>query len=77
MESQAMDAELAAASARYGICELLLSGVTTVLDMYYFEEKVAHIMDQMGIRGIAGETVMEDATCDAPVQRKRWNGAGT
>ena len=55
MESQAMDAELAAASARYGICELLLSGVTTVLDMYYFEEKVAHIMDQMGIRGIAGE----------------------
>ena len=65
MESQAMDAELAAASARYGICELLLSGVTTVLDMYYFEEKVAHIMDQMGIRGIAGETVMEDATCDA------------
>ena len=71
------DAELAAASARYGICELLLSGVTTVLDMYYFEEKVAHIMDQMGIRGIAGETVMEDATCDAPVQRKRWNGAGT
>ena len=65
MESQAMGAELAAASARYGICELLLSGVTTVLDMYYFEEKVAHIMDQMGIRGIAGETVMEDATCDA------------
>ena len=43
MESQAMDAELAAASARYGICELLLSGVTTVLDMYYFEEKVAVI----------------------------------
>ena len=50
MESQAMDAELAAASARYGLCELLLSGVTTVLDMYYFEEKVAHIMDQMGRR---------------------------
>ena len=65
MESQAMDGELAAASARYGICELLLSGVTTVLDMYYFEEKVAHVMDQMGIRGIAGETVMEDATCDS------------
>ena len=65
IESQAMYWELAAASARYGICELLLSGVTTVLDMYYFEEKVAHVMDQMGIRGIAGETVMEDATCDS------------
>ncbi len=65
LENQAMDAGLAAASARYGICELLLSGVTTVLDMYYFEEELAAVMDQMGIRGIAGETVMEAATCDA------------
>ncbi len=72
-----MDAELAAASARYGICELLLSGVTTVLDMYYFEEKVAHIMDQMGIRGIAGETVMEDATCDASCAEEALERGGT
>lgn len=64
MEQKAMDAGMAEASSRYAICELLLSGVTTVLDMYYFEEAVAKAMDEMGIRGIAGETVMEEGACD-------------
>lgn len=65
MEEKAMDAELAECSTRYAIGELLLSGVTTVMDMYYFVDRIAGAMDEMGIRGIAGETVMEDATCDA------------
>lgn len=65
MESEAMDAELVAASSHYALCELLLAGVTTVLDMYYYEEEVARLMDQVGIRGIAGETVMDAPTCDA------------
>lgn len=70
MESRAMDRELASLSSRYAICELLLSGVTTVMDMYYFEDAVAEAMDQMGIRGIAGETVMEEASCDAGTPRE-------
>lgn len=65
MEQRAMDERMAAASSRYAICELLLSGVTTVLDMYYFEDAVARVMDETGIRGIAGETVMEERTCDS------------
>lgn len=65
MEEKAMDRELAALAARYGICELLLAGVTTVMDMYYYAEDLAGVMDSMGIRGIAGETVMDQATCDA------------
>lgn len=65
MEERAMDRDLAAASTRYAVCEMLLAGVTTVLDMYYFEEETARIMDQTGIRGIAGETVMDAPTCDA------------
>lgn len=65
MEEKAMDRELAALAARYGICELLLAGVTTVMDMYYYAEDLAGVMDSMGIRGIAGETVMNQATCDA------------
>lgn len=67
MESRAMDRELAALSSRHAVCEMLLSGTTTVMDMYYFEDAVAEVMDKAGIRGIAGETVMEDATCDAAV----------
>lgn len=64
MEQKAMNEQMAAASSRYAICELLLAGVTTVLDMYYYEDAVAAVMDEMGIRGIAGETVMEEGACD-------------
>ncbi|MEI3186599.1 MAG: amidohydrolase family protein [Lachnospiraceae bacterium] len=38
LELEAMTPELVYRGARYGICELLLSGVTTITDMYYFEE---------------------------------------
>lgn len=64
MEERAMSAEMAEKSARYAICELLLAGVTTVFDMYYFEDRVAQAMDEMGIRGIAAETVMDASACD-------------
>ena len=64
MENQAMDAEMAKLSTRIRHRRAAASGVTTVLDMYYFEEVVAKVMDEMGIRGIAGETVMEKDSCD-------------
>lgn len=65
MEKQAVDQKLVELSSRYAVCELLLSGVTTVMDMYYFVGQVARVMDEMGIRGIAAQTVMEEPTCDA------------
>lgn len=65
MEKQAVDQKLVELSSRYAVCELLLSGVTTVMDMYYFVGQVARVMDEMGIRGIAAQTVMEKPTCDA------------
>ena len=58
MEQKAMDAELTYLSTRYAVAEMLLGGVTTVVDMYYFEEEAARAMDEMGIRGIAGETII-------------------
>lgn len=64
MEQKAMNERMAAASSRYAVCEMLLAGVTTVLDMYYYEGAVAAVMDEMGIRGIAGETVMDEGACD-------------
>lgn len=64
MEQEAMDAELVRLSTKYAAAEMLLSGVTTVFDMYYFEKEAARAMDEMGIRGFAGQTVMEDGACD-------------
>lgn len=64
MEQRAMSGELIRSAAKYAAAELLLSGVTTVMDMYYYAGEVADVMDEMGIRGIAGQTVMDQGACD-------------
>lgn len=64
MEKKAMDEEMVYLSTRYAAAEMLLAGVTTVFDMYYFEAEAARAMDEMGIRGIAGETIMDENACD-------------
>lgn len=64
LENECMTAELAYYGAKYGIGEMLLSGVTTMMDMYYFEDEVAKAADEMGIRAFVGETVINFATCD-------------
>ena len=64
MEQKSMDEELVYLSTRYAAGEMLLSGVTTVMDMYYYEEEAAKAMDEMGLRAIAGQTVMDEGACD-------------
>lgn len=59
LEQKCMTKDLARASARYAMCELLLSGVTTFFDMYYFEDEIARAADLMGIRAVLGETVID------------------
>lgn len=84
LELDAMTPELVCLSARYAVCELLLAGVTSVLDMYYFEDEVAKACEELGIRGWLGETVINMPTCDSPNAYgglgiaeqfvKRWKG---
>lgn len=84
LELEAMTPELIYQSARYAVCELLLAGVTSVLDMYYFEDEVAKACDELGIRGWLGETVINMPTCDSKEPYgglavaaefiKRWKG---
>ena len=42
------------AGASAGIAEMLLSGTTTFLDLYYFEDAVARACERLGIRGYLG-----------------------
>lgn len=66
LELEAMTPELVYTAARYAAGELLLNGVTSVVDMYYFEDQVARACDEMGIRAWVGETVIDMETCDSP-----------
>ncbi len=65
LELQAITPELVYLGAMYGIGEMLLSGTTTFLDMYYFEDEVARACIESGIRGYLGETLIGQRTCDS------------
>jgi 5-methylthioadenosine/S-adenosylhomocysteine deaminase len=39
--------------------EMLRAGITTYADMYYFENVVAHVTKEAGMRGILGQTIVD------------------
>ena len=45
--------------------ELIRSGVTCFMDMYYFEDAVAETTAEMGLRGVCAQTIMKFPTPDA------------
>jgi 5-methylthioadenosine/S-adenosylhomocysteine deaminase len=45
--------------ARLGILEMLRGGITTYADMYYFEDNVAQVTKEAGMRGVLGETFID------------------
>jgi len=47
------------AGARAGVAEMLLSGTTSFLDLYYFEDAVARAAESLGIRGFLGWAVLD------------------
>jgi 5-methylthioadenosine/S-adenosylhomocysteine deaminase len=47
------------AGALAGVAEMLLSGTTSFLDLYYFEDAVARAVDALGARGFLGWAVLD------------------
>ncbi|MBR5111226.1 MAG: amidohydrolase [Clostridia bacterium] len=58
LEQEAWTKELTYLGARFAMAEMLLAGITTVADMYYYEEEVARACVEAGMRGYLGETVI-------------------
>ena len=50
---------------RLACAEMLLSGTTTHTDMYYFEEVVAEVTKECGMRGVLGQTILRFPVPDA------------
>lgn len=46
--------------------EMIRSGTTLFADMYYFEEEVAAVTRQAGLRGVLGQTIIQFPVADAP-----------
>ncbi|MBR6027870.1 MAG: amidohydrolase [Clostridia bacterium] len=66
LENEALTPALTRLGSLWGIAEMLLSGVTSFVDMYYFEEEVARACDKAGIRAWVGETVISQPSPDSP-----------
>ncbi|MBQ9307751.1 MAG: amidohydrolase [Clostridia bacterium] len=66
LENEAITPELVYLASRFAIAEMLLSGITTFVDMYYFEEEVARACEESGMRGYLGETVISQPSPSAP-----------
>ncbi|HXG88265.1 MAG TPA: amidohydrolase [Vicinamibacterales bacterium] len=50
---------------RLAALEMIRSGTTTYVDMYYFEEEIARATKEAGLRGVLGQTVIEFPVPDA------------
>jgi 5-methylthioadenosine/S-adenosylhomocysteine deaminase len=65
VESRFVNPEFVYTGTLLSCAEMIRSGTTTFVDMYYFEEEVARAADEAGIRAICGQTVMRLPTPDA------------
>jgi 5-methylthioadenosine/S-adenosylhomocysteine deaminase len=57
-EAKNVDEEFVRWGTRLACLEMALSGTTTYTDMYYFEDTVAQVTKEAGLRGVLGETVI-------------------
>jgi len=58
-EARNVTAPFVKAATRLAALEMIRSGTTTFVDMYYFEDQVAEAAKEAGLRGVLGETFIE------------------
>ncbi|MEF9990862.1 MAG: amidohydrolase [Romboutsia sp.] len=71
LEQKLVDKELTYIGAKYAVSEMLLGGVTTYFDMYYFEDEVAKATKELSMRGILCESVIN---FNAPDSEEAFGG---
>src|SRR6185436_5793712 len=64
-EAKTVTAEFVRAGTRLAALEMIRSGTTTYADMYYFEEEIARVTKEAGLRGVLGETIIQFPSPDA------------
>jgi 5-methylthioadenosine/S-adenosylhomocysteine deaminase len=64
-EAKTVTPEFVRAGTRLAALEMIESGTTTYADMYYFEEEIARVTRDAGLRGMLGETIIQFPSPDA------------
>jgi cytosine/adenosine deaminase-related metal-dependent hydrolase len=71
LEAKFVDREVVYWGTLHGALEMVEGGVTTFVDMYYFEDEVARAAKKIGIRGVLGETILN---FPAPDSKEPYGG---
>ena len=64
-EAKTVTPEFVRAGTRLAALEMIQSGTTTYADMYYFEEEIARVTKEAGLRGVLGQTIIQFPSPDA------------
>jgi 5-methylthioadenosine/S-adenosylhomocysteine deaminase len=64
-EAKTVSPELVRTGTRLAALEMIESGTTTFADMYYFEEEIARVTKDIGLRAVLGETILQFPVPDA------------
>jgi 5-methylthioadenosine/S-adenosylhomocysteine deaminase len=64
-EAKTVSPELVRVGTRLAAVEMIESGTTAYVDMYYFEEEIAKSTFEAGLRGVLGETIIQFPVADA------------
>jgi 5-methylthioadenosine/S-adenosylhomocysteine deaminase len=64
-EAMNVDEEFVRCGTRVGLVELIRGGITTVCDMYYYEDAIAEELAATGLRGLLGQVLIDFPAPDA------------
>jgi 5-methylthioadenosine/S-adenosylhomocysteine deaminase len=64
-EARTVSPEFVRIGTRLAALEMIESGTTSYVDMYYFEEEIARVTKEAGLRGVLGQTVIDFPVPDA------------
>lgn len=65
LENKMVSREMVRVGANLANVEMIKGGVTTYVDMYYFEDEVAKTVDKIGLRAVLGGSVIQFPVADA------------
>ncbi len=72
-EARNVDEDFVGWGTRLGMLEMLRGGITTYADMYYFEDVVARVTKEAGMRGVLGETILDFPAPDNKTRQQAFD----
>ena len=64
-----LTSETVSSGTKLGLLEMIASGTTTFLDMYFFEDTIARVTEEAGVRGFLGFGILDYGTPEFPFEK--------